>query len=143
MLIVTLANVWSTAGFSMLILSSGLRAVPSEVIEAALMEGTARWRIFLSVTLPIMRPTIVTNVLLVTLLSLANFALIYIMTAGGTDNSTDILPVYSYQQGFVFKKLGYGALLGDVLVMISTVFAYLYVRAARQRPVRTRLADGV
>ena len=143
MLIVTLANVWSTAGFSMLILSSGLRAVPSEVIEAALMEGAARWRIFLSVTLPIMRPTIVTNVLLVTLLSLANFALIYIMTAGGTDNSTDILTVYSYQQGFVFKKLGYGALLGDVLVMISTVFAYLYVRAARQRPVRTRLADGV
>ena len=74
---------------------------------------------------------------------LANFALIYIMTAGGTDNSTDILTVYSYQQGFVFKKLGYGALLGDVLVIISTVFAYLYVRAARQRPVRTRLADGV
>lgn len=107
------------------------------------MEGAAHWRIFLSVTLPIMRPTIVTNVLIVTLLSLANFALIYIMTAGGSDNSTDILPVYSYQQGFVFKKLGYGALLGDVLVMISMVFAYLYVRAARLRPVRTRLADGV
>ena len=65
-----------------------------------------------------MRPTIVTNILLVKMLSLANFALIYIMTAGGSDNSTDILPVYSYQQGFVFKKLGYGALLGDVLVMI-------------------------
>jgi multiple sugar transport system permease protein len=78
MLVVTLANVWATAGFSMLILSSGLRAVPSEVIEAAVMEGAPRWRIFTSVTLPIMRPTIVTNILLVTLLSLANFALIYI-----------------------------------------------------------------
>jgi len=139
MLIVSLANIWSTAGFSMLVLSSGLRAVPSEVIEAGLMEGAPRWRIFCSITLPIMRPTIVTNVLLVTLLSLANFALIYIMTAGGADNSTDILPIYSYQQGFLFNKLGYGALLGDVLVIIATVLAYLYVRAARQRPVRPTL----
>jgi multiple sugar transport system permease protein len=131
MTIVCLANIWSTAGFSMLVLSSGLRTVPAEVLEAGKMEGASRWQVFRTLTLPIMRPTIVTNVLLVTLLSLANFSLIYIMTAGGPGNATNILPIYSYQQAFQFNKLAYGALLGDVVVIIATVFAYLYVRVSR------------
>lgn len=142
MTIVCLANVWATAGFSMLVLSAGLRTVPSEVLEAGRMEGASRWRIFLSLTLPIMRPTIVTNVLLVTLLSLANFSLIYIMTAGGPGNATNILPIYSYQQAFEFNKLGYGALIGDVIVIISTIFAYLYVRVSRRPGASYRPEQG-
>ncbi len=145
MTIVCLANVWANAGFSMLILSAGLRNVPSEVLEAGRMEGASRWQIFYRLTLPIIRPTIVTNILLVVLLSLANFSLIYIMTAGGPGNATDILPIYSYQQAFQFSRLGYGALLGDVVVLIATIFAYLYVRAVKpsgraQRPRRGVLA---
>jgi multiple sugar transport system permease protein len=115
----------------MLVLSAGLRTVSSEVLEAGRMEGASRWRIFYSLTLPIIQPMIVTNILLVTLLSLANFSLIYIMTGGGPGNATDILPIYSYQQAFVFNKLGYGALLGDVVVIIATIFAYFYVRMSR------------
>jgi multiple sugar transport system permease protein len=136
MTVVCIANVWATAGFSMLILSAALRSVSSEVLEAGRMEGASRWQIFFYITLPIIRPTIVTNILLVVLLSLANFSLIYIMTAGGPGNATDILPIYSYQQAFQFSRLGYGALLGDVVVLIATVFAYLYVRAARAAPRR-------
>ena len=78
-----------------------------------------------------MRQTIVTNLLLVTLVILANYALTYIMTAGGPNDETSILPIYSYEQAFTFSNLGYGALIGDVLVLISTLFAYLYVRALR------------
>lgn len=136
MTVVCIANIWATAGFSMLILSAGLRNVPSEVLEAGRMEGASRWQIFLHLTLPIIQPTIVTNILLVVLLSLANFSLIYIMTAGGPGNATNILPIYSYQQAFQFGKLSYGALLGDVVVLIATVFAYLYVRAVKPRAPR-------
>jgi multiple sugar transport system permease protein len=131
MMIVCLANIWATAGFSMLVLSAGLRSVPTEVLEAGRMEGASRWQVFYSLTLPIIKPTIVTNILLVTLLSLANFSLIYIMTGGGPGNATEILPIYSYQQALVFGKLGYGALLGNVVVLIATIFAYLYVRMSR------------
>ena len=130
---ICLANIWSSAGFAMLVLSAGLRSVPAEVLEAAVMEGASRIKVFWSVTLPIIRPTVVTNVLLVTLLSIANFSLIYIMTGGGPGNATNILPIYSYQQGFAFNRLSYGALLGDVLVVICTVLAYFYVRVSRQR----------
>ena len=132
MTIICLANIWSTAGFSMLVLAAGLRNVPSEVLEAGRMEGASKWTIFRTLTLPIMQPTIVTNILLVTLLSLANFSLIYIMTAGGPGNATNILPIYSYQEAFQFNKLSYGALLGDVIVIIATIFAYLYVRVSRR-----------
>lgn len=131
MFVVCLANIWATSGFSMLVLSAGLRSVPTEVLEAGRMEGASRWRVFCSLTLPIIQPTIVTNILLVTLISLANFSLIYIMTGGGPGNATNILPIYSYQQALVFGKLGYGALLGDVVVIIATIFAYLYVRVSR------------
>jgi multiple sugar transport system permease protein len=135
MTIICLANIWSTAGFSMLVLAAGLRNVPDEVLEAGRMEGASKWTIFRLLTLPIMQPTIVTNILLVKLLSLANFSLIYIMTAGGPGNETNILPIYSYQEAFQFNKLSYGALLGDVIVVIATVFAYLYVRVSRGRAI--------
>lgn len=132
MLIVIVANIWATAGFSMMVLGAGLRGISREVLEAARMENASQLQTFIFVTLPLMRRTLVTNLLLVTLIILANYALTYIMTAGGPNDATNILPIYAYQQGFTFSNLGYGALVGDVLVLIATVFAYLYVRAVRQ-----------
>jgi multiple sugar transport system permease protein len=76
-------------------------------------------------------PTVVTTVLIEVLLSLGNFSLVYIMTQGGPGNATNILPVYSYQQAFSFQNLAYGALLGDVAVLLATVFAFAYVRVSR------------
>jgi multiple sugar transport system permease protein len=131
LLIVTLANTWSQTGFAMLVFAAALRNIPSEVIEAATLENASALQRFRMVTLPLLRPTIVTTVLLVTLLTLANFALIYIMTQGGPGNATNILPVYSYQQAFSFNNLAYGALIGDVMVVIATVLGFVYVRAAR------------
>lgn len=132
MLIVILANIWATAGFSMMVLGGALRGISREVLEAARMENASRVQTFVFITLPLMRRALVTNLLLVTLIILANYALTYIMTAGGPNDATNILPIYAYQQGFTFNNLGYGALIGDVLVLIATAFAYLYVRAVRQ-----------
>lgn len=133
LLIVTLANTWSQCGFAMLVLAAALRNIPGEVIEAATLENASPWQRFRMVMLPLLRPTIVTTVLLVTLLTLANFALIYIMTQGGPNNATNILPVYSYQQAFEFNNLAYGALIGDVMVVIATILGFAYVRASRSR----------
>jgi multiple sugar transport system permease protein len=132
MLIVILANIWATAGFSMMVLGGALRGISREVLEAARMENASRAQTFFFITLPLLRGALVTNLLLVTLIILANYALTYIMTAGGPNDATNILPIYSYQQAFTFSNLGYGALIGDVLVLIATAFAYLYVRAVRQ-----------
>jgi multiple sugar transport system permease protein len=136
MLIIILANIWTTAGLAMLVLAGGLRGVPDEVLEAAALEGASVWRTFRSVTLPLMRTSIVTTILLVSLLSLANFSLLYSITEGGPGNATNILPVYSYQEAFTFNRLAYGALIGDVMVVVGSVLAYIYVKMSSRSQLR-------
>jgi multiple sugar transport system permease protein len=133
LLIVTLANIWSMTGFAMLVIGAGLRNIPNEAIEAAVVENASTWQRFRMIVLPLMRSTIIAVVLLVALLSLANFSLIYIMTQGGPGTATNILPLYSYQQAFSFNNLAYGALIGNVMVVIATIFGFLYVRVAGRR----------
>ena len=133
LLVVVIANVWGLAGFVMLVFGAGLRNIPGEVLEAARVDNASPWQSFWRITFPIMRPLVTTTVLIVVLLSLGNFSLIYIMTQGGPGTATNILPVYSYQQGFVFQNLAYGALIGDALVVISTIFAVIYVKVSRVR----------
>ncbi len=130
LLIVTLANIWSMTGFCMLVMGAALRNIPSEAIEAAMVENASTWQRFRLIVLPLMRSTIIAVVLLTALLSLANFSLIYIMTQGGPGTATNILPLYSYQQAFSYNNLAYGALIGNVMVLIATVFGVLYVRIA-------------
>jgi multiple sugar transport system permease protein len=86
-----------------------------------------------------LKPTILMSSLLMTLLTFGNFTLVYLMTGGGPDNQTNILPIYSYLQGFKFHRLGYGALLGDVIVLLSSALGLAFVLIARQyRPGQLR-----
>jgi multiple sugar transport system permease protein len=129
MLIVSLANAWRGCAFSMLVFTAGLRAVPAEVDEAAQLEGAAYWRRLFSVVIPILRPTIMTNLLLVTLGTLSDFTLIFAMTQGGPGNDTSILPVYMYIEAFQFNALGYGTAIALALIVIAGLFSALYVRS--------------
>jgi multiple sugar transport system permease protein len=133
LLFVSLANTWSLAGLSMLLFGGALRNIPSDVMEAASLEGAGTIRRFRTITLPLLKPTIVTCALLMTLLSLGNFTIVYLMTAGGPGTATTILPIYSYQQGFQFDHLAYGALLGNVMILLAAVVGVGYVRAVRGR----------
>ncbi len=131
MVIVSAANLWRNVAFSMLVFSAGLRNLPTEVLEAAEVEGASAWRRYWLVILPLLRPTIVTNLLLITILNLSEFTLIYAMTQGGPGTDTMTLPLYVYQEAFVFNQLGYGTAISLVLVLIGAVFSLLFVRAAR------------
>lgn len=133
MVLVGAANAWSLTGLAMLLFAAALRNIPNEILESAALENASAIQGFRRITLPLLRPTIVTTVLLMTLLSLANFTVVYVMTGGGPGTSTMILPVYSYQQAFQFNHLAYGALVGDVMVIIATIFSALYVRFSGAR----------
>ncbi len=123
MLIVSVANLWRNVAFSMLVFSAGLRNLPSEVLEAAEVEGASAWRRYRSVILPLLRPTIVTNLLLVTIVGLSS----------GRMTETTTLPIYVYQEAFVFHQLGYGTAISLVLVLIGAFFSLLFVRASRRQ----------
>lgn len=133
LVLVSAANAWNLAGLSMILFAAALRNIPNEIMESARLENASAIQQFRRITLPLLRPTIVVVVLLMTLLSLANFTVVYVMTGGGPGTSTTILPVYSYQQAFSFNHLAYGALIGNVMVLLATIFSILYVRASRAK----------
>jgi multiple sugar transport system permease protein len=130
--IVSAANTWNLAGLAMILFGAALRNIPAEITESARMENANVFQRFFRVTLPLLKPTIVTTMLLMTLLALANFTVVYIMTAGGPGNKSMILPVYSYLQAFNYSQLGYGALIGDAMVVFATILSIIYVKLARQ-----------
>jgi multiple sugar transport system permease protein len=129
-LAVAIANIWRGTAFSMLVYSAALSEVPKEIEEAATDDGAGTWR-RLSVTLPMVRRSIATNLMLITLQTLSVFGLIWTMTRGGPSGQSATLPVYAYQQAFQFSDLGYGTALALVLLLIGGIFSLIYLRALR------------
>jgi multiple sugar transport system permease protein len=71
------------------------------------------------------------------LLSFGNFTLIFLLTGGGPANATNILPLYSYMEGFTFHRLAFGAILGNVIVLMSAVLGVCFVLISRYSARRT------
>ena len=132
MVAVMLANVWRGTAFSMLVYRAALNEVPAEVTEAAQMDGAHGWQRFVFITLPMIRGSIATNLMLITLQTLAVFTLVWVMTAGGPANASTTLPVLAYLEAFKFGDIGYGTAVASVLVLIGAVFGLAYVRLLRE-----------
>jgi multiple sugar transport system permease protein len=132
MVAIMLANVWRGTAFSMLVYRAALDDVPGEVTEAALMDGAGGWQRLAYVTIPMIRGSIATNLMLITLQTLAVFTLIWVMTAGGPANASTTLPVLAYQEAFKFGDIGYGTAVASVLILIGLVFGAAYVRLLRE-----------
>jgi multiple sugar transport system permease protein len=131
MVAIMLANTWRGTAFSMLVYRAALDDVPGEVTEAALMDGANGWQRLAFITLPMIRGSIATNLMLITLQTLAVFTLIWVMTAGGPSNASTTLPVLAYVEAFKFGEIGYGTAVASVLILIGVVFGAAYVRLLR------------
>ncbi|MFF2842761.1 carbohydrate ABC transporter permease [Paenarthrobacter sp. NPDC057981] len=130
---IILANTWRGTAFSMLVYRAALAEVPRDVTEAALMDGARGWQRLAFITLPLIRNSIATNLMLITLQTLAVFTLIWVMTAGGPANASTTLPVLAYQEAFKFGDIGYGTAVASVLILLGMVFGAVYVRLLRER----------
>ncbi len=129
---VVLANVWRGTAFSMLSYQAAMSDVPSDLLEAAQMDGAGPLRRFWHVTLPTIRRTVVTTLLLITLQTIGVFALIYVLTAGGPGEASQTLPLLMYEQAFVFREIGYGTATALVLLLVGGLFAAVYARTLRE-----------
>ncbi|TLM72135.1 carbohydrate ABC transporter permease [Pseudarthrobacter sp. NamB4] len=128
MMAIMLANVWRGTAFSMLVYRAALNDVPAEVTEAAQMDGAHGWQRLAFITLPMIRGSITTNLMLVTLQTLAVFTLVWVMTAGGPANASTTLPVLAYLEAFKFGDIGYGTAVASVLILIGAAFGLVYIR---------------
>ena len=129
---IILANVWRGTAFSMLIYRAALAEVPPELIEAAEIDGANAWQRLVRVTLPVLRGTIATTLMLITLQTLSVFTLIYVMTAGGPGNASSTLPVFAYQEAFRFGSIAYGTAIATVMLVIGAVFSLGYIAVLRR-----------
>lgn len=131
MLAVIIANVWRGTAFSMLVYSAALSEVPPDLTEAAAVDGASGWQRLRHITLPLIRRAIVSNLMLITLQTLAAFGLIYVMTGGGPGTASQTTPLYMYQQSFKFYQLGYGTAMALVLLVVGALFSAIYLRLIR------------
>ncbi|GAB2654599.1 sugar ABC transporter permease [Saccharopolyspora gloriosae] len=132
LLAVILGNVWRGTAFSMLVYQAALSEVPTELAEAAEVDGAGALRRFWHVTLPIIRRSVLTNLMLVTLQTLGVFTLIYVLTAGGPGDATQTLPLLMYDEAFELDEIGYGATISLVLLAVGALFAVVYARTLRE-----------
>ena len=127
-LAVSFANIWRGTAFSMLVYSAALSSVPGDVYESAALDGAGPVRRFRSVTVPLLRPAIATNLMLTTLQTLSVFGLIFIMTGGGPARQSQTLPLYMYEQAFSYGQLGYGTAVALLLLLIGAAASLIYLR---------------
>lgn len=128
MISVVVANIWRGTAFCMLAFQTALDDIPKEVEEAAYMDGASRFQNIFYITIPMVKGTIATTLMLTTLSTLGVFTLIYTMTAGGPGNATMTLPVYMYQQAFVSYQLGYGTAISLVILILGAIFGFVYTK---------------
>jgi multiple sugar transport system permease protein len=127
-LAVSFANIWRGTAFSMLIYTAALSQISPEIEESARMDGAGAARRFFSITLPLLRPSIMTNLMVITLQTLSVFGLIYIMTTGGPGTSSQTLPLYMYEQAFSYGQLGFGTAVALLLLLIGGLASIVYLR---------------
>ncbi|MGW1374553.1 carbohydrate ABC transporter permease [Streptomyces sp. NPDC002446] len=131
-LAVSFANVWRGTAFSMLIYSAALSGIPQEVTESAEVDGAGGLRRLWHITLPMIRRSIGTNLMLNTLQTLSVFGLIWTMTRGGPGGRSQTLPVFMYDQAFLKSLIGYGTAVALLLLLVGALFSVVYLRLLRE-----------
>lgn len=125
---IVLGNIWRGTAFSMMVYEAALAGVPAELTEAAMIDGAGAGQRFFRVVLPVIRGSVATNLMLITLQTLAVFTLIWTMTAGGPLGASTTLPVFAYQAAFKMGEIGYGTAVAAVMLIVGAAFAALYTR---------------
>jgi len=121
------------AGQMALIYLAGLKAIPLTLYDAAAIDGAGTWRKFINITLPLMTPVILYNVILGISAGLQVFTQAYIITNGGPANSTTFYVFYLYNNAFRYSQFGYASAMAWVLFLITFVLAILIFRLASRR----------
>jgi multiple sugar transport system permease protein len=124
--------IWRFAGFQMLILLVGLQSIPTELYEAARVDGATSWQAFRRVTLPLLRPTLALVLVLSISGSLLAFDQFFILTQGQPDNSTLTVVMVIYREAFFRFNLGGAAALSVIVLLVLVTLNALQLRVLRR-----------
>lgn len=126
------ANVWIGVPFNMILISTGLTTIPKELYESASIDGAGKVQTFFKITIPLLRSTIESVLILGFIYTFKVFDLVYVMTGGGPVNSTHMLSTYSYKLSFEMFKYSEGAAVANILLVILMIVGVFYLKATKE-----------
>ena len=131
-------NIWKNMGYTALLLFGGLVMIPKNYYEAAAIDGASEWRMFRTITIPLLRPVLALVLVVTVIGSFQVFDTVQIATAGiggtnpgGPGNASRVLYMYIFQQAFEFNALGYASALAVALIMLLVIVAAIQMRLLR------------
>ncbi|MBN2219039.1 MAG: sugar ABC transporter permease [Kosmotogaceae bacterium] len=127
-------GIWKGIGWTMLIFLAGLQSIPKQLYEAARIDGANSWKLFTKVTAPLLRPTFVFQLVMLTIGGFNVFLSVFIMTGGGPRNSTHVLNTYMFKEAFEYFHFGYGAAIAVVFFLMVFTISQLQRRFLKREP---------
>jgi multiple sugar transport system permease protein len=132
---IMLLSIWQGVGFQMVIYLAGLQEIPSDMYEAAEVDGANKWHQFVNITWPLLRNTTIFVVITTTILAFKLFDQVKVMTNGGPQNASMTTIVYVIEQGWGQLKVGYASAISVVFFIIVLVISLLQRRVLREERV--------
>ncbi|MGK7378759.1 carbohydrate ABC transporter permease [Planococcus sp. 1R117A] len=126
-----ITQVWFHAGQMLIVFVAGLQAIPQEMYEVAKIEGASKWQTFRAVTWPLLAPSATIVVAYTTIQSFKAFDLVFAMTGGGPNNSTEIIATYIYDIAFRSYQFGYASAISVIFMVIIAFITFLQFKALR------------
>jgi multiple sugar transport system permease protein len=130
---VILVDIWHWTSFVFLLMLAGLESLPQEPIEAARVDGATDRQLLRYIILPLLRPTIMVTLLFRIIFAFKVFDEVYLLTGGGPGNSTEVISLYIDQVFFSQSRMGYGAFLAVIAIMVTAGLVVIYTRMVRAR----------
>jgi multiple sugar transport system permease protein len=121
--LILIMHLWRNVPFYAISFMAAMQAIPSDLYEAARIDGASKWRQFYHVTLPNLRYIILVMVVLHVTFTFNNFDFVYLSTGGGPVNSTEVLPTFIYKQAWNGYELGYASAGGVVMLIVLVILA--------------------
>lgn len=125
---VIITNTWIGVPFNMLLLYTGLSTISAELYESASIDGANAFQRFLHITLPLLKPAILSVLVLGFVYTFKVFELIYVMTGGGPIYATEVLATFAYKKSFAYYYFGQGAAVANILLLILMFVSLIYLR---------------
>ncbi len=127
-----LANTWVGIPFNMILLTTGLSSIPEEIYESASIDGAGWLKKFFHITLPLLRPAIMSVLILGFIYTFKVFDLVFVMTNGGPVNATEVLSTYAYKLSFKEYNFSEGAATANILFLFLAVVGSFYMGMIKQ-----------
>jgi multiple sugar transport system permease protein len=129
---IVIMSVWQGFGYNMLLFTAGIHAVPQTYYDAGRVDGASKWRLFRSITIPLISPSLFFGIMLTVITSFQVFTQVYVLTSGGPGTSSTTLVYWLFEKGFNDYAMGYASAIAWVLFLIVIILTIIQLRLQRR-----------